>query len=350
MTKQILRVAAQLEVGEIIQPVTVREFLHWYDAERRGQNVVARIREDLEDHGLITVPDFEGSWIDGEITFQKAPTTDAGTDHTAEETNPESSFPEGPIGDQRSTSPSWVVKDPSHQISKLAAANQTVISVKPNDLITLAVTVMLMHDYSQLPVMTNERQVHGVITWRAIGHHFALKREGSEVRHAMNPAQEVRHDMSIFDVTRVVAIHDYVLIRDATNKVAGIVTATDLSQQFRNLSEPFLLLGEIENHIRNIIGERFTNAELVAGRDPGDTREVQSIADLTFGEYLRLIQNPDRWQRLGLAIDRKYFCDRLDLVRRVRNDVMHFDPDGIKPDQLRDLHEVSQALSLLQAR
>ena len=170
----------------------------------------------------------------------------------------------------------------------------------------------------------------------------------TEVRHAMEPQQDVRHDISIFDVLRIVSQHDYVLVKDTTPRIAGIVTATDLSQQFRDLSEPFLLISEIENHIRNMIGRCFTVVEIAAARDQADPREIQNVADLSFGEYERLLQRQENWQRLNVMLDRAYFCDKLEFVRKVRNDVMHFDSDGIKPDQLRELRDFAGALRFLQ--
>lgn len=353
MVEQVRRISEDLETGEVIAPVTVREFLLWYGSERRGQNVVAKIRADLAEHSLSTIPDFEGAWIDGTITFTKvgaaAPEAVGANDDPDQPQGEPQAAPVPVDGGLERTEPVWVVNDPSHQISKLAAANQWVAFVTPNDTLQRAVTVMLMHDFSQLPVMSNERTVNGVISWRSIGEHLSLGREGVHTRDAMVPVQEVQHDVSIFDVIGIVSQHDYVLVRDATRKVAGIVTATDLSQQFRNLSEPFLLLSEIENHIRNIIGRKFNMEELAASRDPGDRRDVQGVADLSFGDYVRLIENPQRWERLKLAIDRVYFCQRLDFVRRVRNDVMHFDPDGIQVHQLRGLREFGRALRVLQS-
>jgi hypothetical protein len=46
----------------------------------------------------------------------------------------------------------------------------------------------------------------------------------------------------------------------------------------------------------------------------------------TFGEYIRFLENPDRWAKLRLSIDRATFCKYLDGVRTIRNDVMHSTP------------------------
>jgi CBS domain-containing protein len=351
MVKQLRRVAQDIEQGASVAPITVREFLSWYGAERRGQNVVANIRQDLNSRGLNTEPDFEGVWIDGLIEFVKFAPDQAVAKSLNEQPDiiidiASSLELEGIIAQRLERD--WISHDPTHQISKLAAANQDVKVVAPNDTISRAVTKMLMHNFSQLPVVTGERSLQGVISWKSIGSHLSLRREGVEVRHAMEQAQTVRPDASIFDVLAVVAKHDYVIVRDSANKIAGIVTATDLSEQFRNLSEPFLLLSEIENHLRNMIGDRVTVSELSEAQDPSDLREIKRIADLTFGEYVRLLENPDMWARLELEIDRAYFCERLQFVRNIRNFVMHFDPDGIEKERLTELREFSGALRVLQ--
>jgi hypothetical protein len=103
------------------------------------------------------------------------------------------------------------------------------------------------------------------------------------------------------------------------------------------LAEPFLLLGEIENYIRRTL-EPLDAKTLKSARAPGDDdRPVETVADLSFGEYVRLLENEHTWTKLGLKLDRKEFVDHLDRVRRIRNDVMHFDPDGIAPDDREKL-------------
>lgn len=63
--------------GRAVNPVTVREFLSWFDAKRRGISIVARIREELESLQLSTVPDLEEPWIDGLIAFHLIGATEA---------------------------------------------------------------------------------------------------------------------------------------------------------------------------------------------------------------------------------------------------------------------------------
>lgn len=165
----------------------------------------------------------------------------------------------------------------------------------------------------------------------------------------MDPHQEIRADASLFEAIPLIVQHQYVLVRDAQNRISGIVTASDLSEQFGQLGEPFLLIGEVENHIRRLIVGRFTAEELAAHRDPADEeREVERVEDLTFGEYKRLLENPDHWSKLDLtAIDRKKFIEHLDEIRRIRNKAMHFEPDGLEDENLEVLRRFASLLRKL---
>ena len=75
---------------------------------------------------------------------------------------------------------------------------------------------------------------------------------------------------------------------------------------FREQTEPFLLLSEIENQLRRLINGHFSLQELEDAKDPVDEeREVDSVTDLTFGECTRLLEKPDHWGRLGVGLDKR---------------------------------------------
>ncbi|WP_029219307.1 hypothetical protein, partial [Xanthomonas cassavae] len=147
------------------------------------------------------------------------------------------------------------------------------------------------------------------------------------------------------DGANQVTKHDYVLVQKNDRKIGGLVTASDFSSQFRMMSEPFLLVGEIENGIRHLMHGRFSATELQAARADGDaSRTIERPSDLTFGEYVRLLQNENNWNKLSIKIDRHEFVKQLDRIRIIRNDVMHFDPDGLDPDDKTLLVEFAQFL------
>ena len=111
-----------------------------------------------------------------------------------------------------------------------------------------------------------------------------------------------------------------------------------MSRQFQQLTEPFLLLGEVEQHVRKLIVGRFTPEQLKGACDPDDgDRIIDTVADLTIGEYVRLLENPQNWEKLGVQIDRALFIEQLQNIRRIRNEVMHFDPDPPSGEDLASL-------------
>jgi hypothetical protein len=193
------------------------------------------------------------------------------------------------------------------------------------------------NDFSQLPVMSGERRVNGLISVSLIAKRSALGARCESVQDCLEPAQIVRGDTFLFNAINDIINRECVLVQGADGKITGIVTTSDLSLEFRQLAEPFLLLGEIEQHIRVLI-ERgdFKADELGECRDEKDTaRIVSKVSDLTFGECLRLLENPARWQRLQLQLDRAAFVNPLLHIRNIRNDIMHFDPDPLgEPDLL----------------
>jgi hypothetical protein len=197
--------------------------------------------------------------------------------------------------------------------------------------------------------MTSERDVKGIVSWSSLGSQMGLGKECKHVRDCMVAHKEISSDTYIFAAVDDIIANQYVLVRNTDGIISGIVTTSDLSLQFRQLGEPFLLLGEVENYIRRMIQDKYTQDELKAACNPSEKeREIQSISDLTLGEYLRLIENPDKWNKLNVLIDRELFIKKLDEIRRIRNDVMHFDPDGIAPDdveRLRDFVRLMQNLA-----
>ena len=125
-------IAEQLAKGVAPANETVRTFLSWYGASRRGYRVSKYIKWRLKEHGLRTEPDFEYAYIDNYISLEKGATD--------------------------SSDEAFSI-DPTHRIARLASANHPPVSVKPDNTLQQAVTLMLTKDFSQLPVMTSTREL-----------------------------------------------------------------------------------------------------------------------------------------------------------------------------------------------
>lgn len=294
------------------ETLTVREFLGQFGAQRRGTRINNRINNELMQLGLCIDRDLASGWIDASLTIEL-------DDHAP------------------SSSHNKHIPDPTHRISALEAANKPPKSVHPDDPLEKATTIMHCHDYSQLPVMTNERDVKGIVSWKLIGKRLSMGWTGKSVSKYMEPAQELPDTTPLLQAIATIEEHEYVLVRNQEKKIAGIVTAYDLSRQFLNLTGPFLLVGEIEGYLRHFIHGKFNPDELKSPVADERRREIEGPANLTLGEYCRLLEKPENWEKLGLNIDRREFIKHLDRIREIRNDVMHFTPDGIAEEELNTL-------------
>lgn len=325
--EKLQEIVNQLKEGIKPQPVSARTFIGWFGAQRRSTWNVRNIRSNLMKYKLATDPDFAYAYIDSFINIVSAPKKDTvQTEETVRE----------------------IRNDPTYRIGKLASANKPPISVKPDDSVSKAITLMLAHDYSQLPVMTNERQVKGMITWNCLATKHILSKGCKYVRECMIPHNEISYDAYIFSAIDDIIHNEYALIRNKESIICGIVTTSDLSQQFRQLGEPFLLIGEIENYVRIMLLDKYTIDEIKAAcESSGQEKTIERISDLTLGEYIRLIENPTNWGKLSLRVDREVFINKLDGIREIRNDVMHFDPDGISEQELGELRDLVRLMQNL---
>jgi len=295
--------------------LTVRQLLQRFGYQRRGDWINNHIRNGFEKFGLHANKDFRFAWVDSEIAIELdsgAP----GSRHVSRMT------------------------DPTLRVGILGAAHKKPTSVKPESPLTEATTKMQLNDYSRLPVMKNEREVVGIVTWESIGARLALGCECRQVNQCMVQAEVISIDTRLFDAISRISDHEYVLVQAADKVITGIGTATDLSHLLKQLAGPFLLIGEIEGHLRNFIHGKFTLDQLQAAA--GEERLIEGSADLTLGGYQRLLGNKDNWARLKLCIDRKEFIAHLDFVRRIRNEVMHFNPDGLDEDRRTTLRNVAR--------
>ena len=295
--------------------LTVRELLEKFGFQRRGDRINNHIRNELDRLGLRTDQDITVVWLDSSITIE----LDSEASGASE--TPRTS-------------------DPTYRVSMIPAANRKPASVERDNYLQEATTVMQMNGYSRLPVMKNERDVAGIVTWESIGTRLALGRDCTYVRQCMEPAEVIPGTTRLFDAIGIVTKHGYVLVRGVDRTITGIVTVTDLTDQLGQFAAPFLFVGEIEGHLRNLIHGKFTLDQLNAASFQQEP--VEGSSDLTFGGFCRLLENTANWKQLNLAIDRAEFIKRLNSVREMRNDVMHFNPDGIGEDRRKTLRSVAR--------
>lgn len=312
--------------------ISVKEFLRWFGFERRAALVCEQIQAHLHSFELVTEPDFQSVPIDAEVALLHSTAVEPQAENV--NTRPVALPSEVVCPSPTNPNAATPVEGTSHttfRIGTLNEANRSVVHVRPQSTLREAVSMMLTHQVSHIPILRNERTVIGLVRWKDLGK-YLLMSSGSlddPVEKAMSRPREVPADTPFLSAIPEVIQYGCVLVRSAEQKITGIVTKKDLGRRLNELARPFVTLGEIERCLRWVLEQgNFTNVELREIRDPNDDRPVNSVADLTLGEYQRLLQRDSTWERVGLRIDRKVFNSALEQVRRVRNDIMHFDPES----------------------
>jgi hypothetical protein len=121
-----------------------------------------------------------------------------------------------------------------------------------------------------------------------------------------------------------------VFVRDTDQKITGLVTAADLSLGFGNLTGPFLRLGEIERRLRRCVDkmcptvDELRQASGCGAESPTTSPSARSSASSNA---------PTAGARLNWGLPQDGFVGRLDDVRVIRNQVAHFRPSPLTPQQ-----------------
>ncbi|MBA3572556.1 MAG: CBS domain-containing protein [Pyrinomonadaceae bacterium] len=314
--------------------LTVRQLLALFGQQRRGRHVAAQVRKALRKEKLETVPSFEVVHIDSQILLQSK------TAATVKQEKKEEAAGEN-------LSVANEEREVVLTIGQLEAANRPPLRISRNDTVTKAITLMMQNDTAYLAVMSGERTVDGIISWRTIGKARAAKRPTDTVQHYLAPVRIVEIDTPLFDAVRDIVEGEAVLVR-SKGAICGLVSARDIASQFVTLSEPFLFLEQIEHHLRAILEKtRLSSSAVKELVNPADTdriAKVSSVDDLSFGELARAFARPEIWDRLHLLLDCGAFSLRLEEIRSIRNKVMHFHPDGISEEDREVLRKTRQML------
>lgn len=315
--EEFLEIVKEIKEKDKEFEITPRSLLNFFWCEKRTSGNVWFINRYLNENQLETEPNYVNSWIDGNIILKhkKKATTKNGIDAI-------------------------------QRIKLLPSSNKEPISVTKDAKLNEAITLMMMHNYSQLPVMNGPRTVVGYINWETIGCALTNGCKSEDVKDYMNSdITLLSYETPLLEAITIIIEKEFVLVYKIDKTISGIVTIADISSQFLSVTEPFILLEQIENHIRQILNKKFLISELRDFCKIGDIeRDIEFIDDLNFGDYISIIGNAKNWEKINLSIERSHFIKQLDKIRLIRNDVLHFDPEGITNDQRNDLIKMSKFL------
>lgn len=339
-----------LKIKETEKPysMSVRDLMKSIGHYRRSTDANRILRNRLRRHKLTVEPDFQ--LVNIESRIQIFPLEGKGAIKKTD-TNPKSH----PTRETEPTSTTERLdneRDVVLTIGQLPSAVREPIFVTRDEPIARAITLMLQGGVDHLVVSQNKRTADGLITWSSIGRARAGRGSGSKVSDCMEQEPYiVRFDALLFDTVREITRRGITLVRSSTGTIVGSVTTADIAEQFVTLSEPFLFLEQIENHLRSLLRTAKLTPEglqdLVDPRDEARKSKVKSVENLTFGETLRAFDNKVTWEKMRLELDRKTVIDGLKMVNEIRNSVMHFHPDGISDEEREILRLTRQMLQII---
>lgn len=209
-------------------------------------------------------------------------------------------------------------------MSALNTSGRTLYYVGPEWSLEKVETTMIMHEFSQLPILTGKRDhLKGTVTWASIA---AARREGKA-----NLAKEAKVEgyfvaessADLIDLVPRIIEDEFIYYRDPDGVIVGILTASDLAGAFQLNAGPYIRIGEIEARIGPLL-DRLPLPTLREYLRDGDVEEFNGATDMTFGEYVKALGDKRVWARLELPFDQDVCVKTLEKVRVVRNAIMHF--------------------------
>lgn len=290
--------------------ITVRELIGYWGYLGRGPSMIKAISDDLAAMKLAADPPFDVGSLNMTVTIQAAAVT-----------SPRNDPADHLLTLARIRAASFALAD--REATFLPGV------VEPQTSIDEATTMMLRYDYSQLLVVDDitKRGLVGVVSWKSYGA-AKLRRENPQlVADIMQPVTGVDLHSDLFSNIGPVVRYDFVAVT-YQGSLAGIVTATDLTEQFEDLAVPFLAVGRCERELKRVARLKFSNVD------------ESTIEKAMLGKLQQLYRS--NWEQLGWELGRDAFDDWVDATRNVRNKVAHFEDEDedLKLD-VRGVHRLT---------
>ncbi len=238
-----------------------------------------------------------------------------------------------------------------YQVQQLLEGKGPLVSVSKEDTVTKALSLMIEHDFSQLPVISadgNFETAEGMVTYEGILRgirNFKLNIEDLKVRDVMGTVVVYSGDDDLFDILNRLKETNAVLIQHREfPAIEGIITSYDTTEYFRDRTEDLMRVEDIEVTIKDLIKEAYTfldekldyevdeskldkSVKLVSNR--GQNSKPKTFSELTMAEYINLLTHPDTWDFFQPIFNLPVESVRglLHSIRETRNLLAHFRGD-----------------------
>ncbi|MCD7971991.1 MAG: CBS domain-containing protein [Candidatus Azobacteroides sp.] len=324
---------------------TPKEIVHLAGWSRRSWHLIEDIEFLLAEYDLVSYPAFSNTYSNGQIVISKK--TEEAENIKVNDTHPLVCH----INERGISS-----CDPIPRLSRLRSANlrsmedrnhTALVSINREATIEEAITLMIKFNYSQLPIMNGNRKVEGLVSWKSIGKAKCLGKNLMRVYDCREEVEIVSINTPLLEVVEKVLKKEVILVRDTDEVICGIITATDITEQFLTQAEPFFLIEQIEKLLRIILMRSSVSIEEMKSLlDPEKLdKEIRGVSDFTFGQYLLILENENMFLKMNLTACRIRLLEYLRKINEIRNDVMHFNVDETSEEDVRHLRETLHLLS-----
>lgn len=332
--EKIDRIKTTLNAEEI----TPRELFNAFGCERRTKNNCAYVDAYLENNKLETSPFYNDVYIDFKISLKPKETATTKSE-----------------------------SDPIKKLHLLRSATSKPETVSPDTDLVTAITKMLSHGVCSLPVVTTPKTIKGYISWESIAYVYYQGKTPSNVSECMRTDFVVlSSETPILDAIKSIDKNGFILVKDTQETLCGSGTILDIWEELGKVTEPFMIIEEIEKNIRHLLSKSFLPEEIKniieRTKEQNKVSEVQAqnnckddsstvncdiLDDLTFGDYIRIIADETNWEKINITANRQEVVLTLEKVRSIRNSIMHFDPDGSNPEDYKILKQASRFIARL---
>ncbi|KOU04673.1 hypothetical protein ADK88_21435 [Streptomyces sp. NRRL F-2295] len=146
-----------------------------------------------------------------------------------------------------------------------------------------------------------------------------------------------------------VADHGCVFVLNPDGSLSGIVTGHDLAHRFDQELRPYAPIQELELRLRRALKKALMQVKEIHGEYglPGDPAKIVKLAEqgMNFADYITLLKRDDVWRATGWQFPQQSFAERMDRVRKIRNETMHFHTSD--DDRISAVKEIQVALQML---
>ena len=247
------------------------------------------------------------------------------------------------------------LKNLFHSLGRILPEKQELVTVSPGMPVKEAISIMKKHNFTQVPVVTGN-QVLGVFSYRSFAEGIT-RLPGKERDICELPVEGFCEDLKFATISdELGALLDELELKDAVlvgseSILQGVVTTIDALRYFYEVASAYVMLGEIELAIRELMRASMNGQEMKEAIDKCLRKHYEdkslpsptSLEEMSLSDYVSIISFKGYWDKFKDSFGGVYSIvqTKFEPLPRLRNEVFHFRRDLTVEDYdvLRDVRD-----------